>query len=64
MVLGDYFTKWMESYSLVHTDAGKIAEVFVHHFICYSDTPDILHTDQGLKFDPALVKAMCKLLCI
>lgn len=49
---------------VISIEAEKVADVFVHHFICRFGTPDILHTDQGRNFDSALIKAMCKLLGI
>ena len=64
LVVGDYFTKWLESFPLASIEAEKVAEVFVHQFVCRFGTPNILHTDQGRNFDSALVKAMCKLLGI
>ena len=64
LVIGDYFTKWVESFPLASIEAEKVAEVFVHQFVCRFGTPNILHTDQGRNFDSALVKAMCKLLGI
>ena len=64
LVVGDYFTKWVESFPLASIEAEKVAEVFVHQFVCRFGTPNILHTDQGRNFDSALVKAMCKLLGI
>ena len=62
LVLGDYFTKWVESFPWSSIEAEKVAEVFVHHFVCRFGTPNIHHTDQGRNFDFALVKA--KLLSI
>ena len=64
LVVGDYCTKWVESFPLASIEAEKVAEVFVHQFVCSFGTPNSLHTDQGRNFDSALVKAMCKLLGI
>ena len=39
LVVGDYFTKWVESFPLASIEAEKVAEVFVHQFVCRFGTP-------------------------
>eukprot|EP00731_Ephydatia_muelleri_P034012 Em0044g32a len=50
LVLGDYFTKWVESYPIPNMEAKTIANVFVSHFVSRFGAPDVLHTDQGRNF--------------
>ena len=51
LVLGDYFTKWVESYPIPNMEAKTIANVFVSHFVSRFGAPDVLHTDQGRNFE-------------
>jgi hypothetical protein len=62
LVLGDYFTKWVESYPIPNMEAKTIANVFVSHFVSRFGAPDVLHTDQGRNFESALFKEVCLLL--
>eukprot|EP00731_Ephydatia_muelleri_P023225 Em0015g808a len=59
LVVGDYFTKWIEAYAM---EAGTVAELFVSRFVCQFGVPDVLHTDQGRNFESALLKEVCQLL--
>ena len=34
LVVGDYFTKWVEVYTMPNMEAGTVAELFVSHFVC------------------------------
>ena len=49
LVIGDYFTRWMEAYSLPSQHAEVIAEKLVHEFIARLRTPLEIHSDQILK---------------
>ena len=62
LVIGDYFTKWVEAYPMPNMEAKTVAELFVHHFISRFGVPDILHTDQGRNFESSLLKETCQLL--
>ena len=62
LVLGDYFTIWVESYPIPNMEAKTIANVFVSHFVNRFGAPDVLHTDQGRNFESALFKEVCLLL--
>ena len=64
LVVGDYFTKWMEAYPMAIMKAGAVAGILVHHFVSHFGVPDILHTDQGRNFESTLLKEVCKLLGI
>ena len=62
LVLGDYFTKWVESFPIPNMEAKTIANMFVGHFVSKFGAPDVLHTDQGRNFESALFKEVCLLL--
>ena len=62
LVIGDYFTKWMESFAIPNMEAVTVAEAFVFQFVSRFGVPDFLHTDQGRNFESALLKAVCSLL--
>ena len=62
LVVGDYFTKWVEAYSMPNMEAKTVAELFVNQFIARFGVPDILHMDQGRNFESLLMKKTCQLL--
>ena len=62
LVVGDYFTKWVEAYPMPNMEAKTVAELFVNHFIARFGVPDVLHTDQGCNFESTLLKETCLLL--
>ena len=64
LVVGEYFTKWMEAYPMPNMEAGTVADIFVHHFVSHFGVPDILHTDQGRNFESNLLKEVYQLLGI
>ena len=51
LVIGDYFTRWMEAYSLPNQHAEVVAEKLVHEFISRFGTPLEIHSDQGRNFE-------------
>ena len=62
LVIGDYFTRWMEAYSLPSQHAEVVAEKLVHEFISRLGTPLEIHSDQGRNFESSLFKEVLKLL--
>ena len=64
LVIGDYFTKWMEALPMSNMEAQTVARLFVNHFVTRFGSPEYLHTDQGRNFESALVKEACKILGI
>ena len=62
LVIGDYFTRWMEAIPLPSQKAEEIAKVLVHEFIAKFGAPLQLHTDQGKNFESVLFKEVCRLL--
>ena len=64
LVLSDYFTKWVEAYSIPNQEAMTIARKVVEEFICRFGVPLAIHTDQGRQFESTLFREMCHLLDI
>ena len=62
LVIGDYFTKWVEAFALPNQEAETVAKIFVEEFVCRFGVPKELHTDQGSNFESNLMKEVCKLL--
>ena len=56
LVIGDYFTRWMEAYSLPSQHAEVVAEKLVHQFISKFGRPLEIHSDQGRNFESSLKK--------
>ena len=51
LVIGDYFTKWMEAHPMPNQEATTVADVFVREFCCRFGMPKELHSDQGRNFE-------------
>ena len=64
LVIGDYFTRWMEAFALPHQQAELIASILVKEFISRWGVPVELHSDQARNFESDLLKHVCKLLDI
>ena len=64
LVVGDYFTKWMEVYPIPNQDAITVANKLVNEFICRFSVPRQLHSDQGAQFESQVIAEVCKLLHI
>lgn len=62
LVVGDYFTRWMEAFPIPHQRAEKVAEKIVKEFVTRFGTPLEIHSDQGSNFESDLFKEVCKLL--
>ena len=64
LLVGNYFTKWPEAYSLPNQEAITIAEVLVKEYICHFGVPLEIHSDQGRNFESNVFQEMCSLLGI
>ena len=62
LVIGDYFSKWTESFPLPNQEAQTVAKVFVEQWICRLGAPRTIHTDQARNFESNLFKEVCQLL--
>ena len=64
LVIGDYFTRWMEAYPIPNQEAVTVAQVLTQEFFFRFCSPEQLHSDQGKQFESELVAEVCKLLGI
>ena len=64
IVVGDYFTKWMEAYPVPNHKAETVATTLVDNFFCRFGIPQALHSDQGRDFESKLFQDVCRLLDI
>ena len=64
LVAGDYFTKWMEVYTIPNQEATTVAQKLVKEMFCRFSPPEALHSDQGQQFESTLVAQICQLLHI
>ena len=64
LVVGDYFTKWKESFPMPNMEAITVARIMVNDVISRLGVPEKIHSDQGAQFESNLFSEMCKLLQI
>ena len=59
LVLGDYFTRWMEAYPIPDQQAETVARKLVNEFISRFGVPLEIHSDQGRNFESELFQHVC-----
>ena len=64
MVVGDYYTHWMEAFPIPNQEAATVAEKLVEEVFLRFSVPEQLHTYQGRKFESRLMSEVYKLLGI
>ena len=64
LVVGDYFTKWMEAFPIPDQEATTVAAKLVDEVYCRFSPPEQLHSDQGRQFESNLITETCKILRI
>ena len=64
LVIGDYWTKWMEAYPIPNQQAETVASKLVKEFVCRFGVPMELHSDQGRNFESSVFQEMCRILGI
>jgi len=64
MVVGDYFTHWMEAFAIPNQEATTVAEKLVEEVFMRFSIPEQLHSDQGHQFESKLLSEICHLLNI
>ena len=64
LVVGDYFTRWMEAYPIPNQEATTVAKKLTDELFFRFSIPEQLHTDQGRQFESELIAEICKLLHI
>ena len=61
LVVGDYFSKWMEAYPIPNEEATTIAKVLVYEFFSKFGVPYEIHSDRGRNFISSVFAEVCKL---
>ena len=64
LVVGDYFSKWIEAYPVPDERAETVAQKLVMEYVCRFGVPVELHSDQGRNFKSQVFGEMCKVLGI
>ena len=64
LVVGDYFTRWMEAFAIPNQEATTIAHVITQEVFCRFSPPEQLHSDQGKQFESELIAEVCRQLGI
>ena len=64
LVVGDYFTKWIDAIPIRDQKANTVAKKFVERIVTIFGTPMQLHSDQGTNFESEVFREMCKILGI
>ncbi|XP_060596675.1 protein NYNRIN-like [Ruditapes philippinarum] len=62
LVIGDYFTRYMEAYAIPNQNAENVSHKLVMEFISRYGIPLELHSDQGRNFESDLFKEVLNLL--
>lgn len=63
LVVGDYFTRWMECFIIPDQDTETVAKKLVEVF-CRFSPPEQLHLDQGQQFESDLIRKICSIIKI
>jgi hypothetical protein len=50
MVVGDYFSKWMEAIPIPDAEAKTVVDKFVERIVSIFGVPLQIHSDQGSNF--------------
>lgn len=64
LVVGDYFTKWVDAFPVPNEEAHTIAKKLVERVFSVFGVPMQLHTDRGTNFESHLFKEMCQIMGI
>ena len=64
IVLGDYFSKWVDAWAVPNHSAQTVADKLVTEFFTKFGCPVQIHADQGREFQSELFRLVCKKLGI
>ena len=54
LVIGDYFTPWVEAFPMMNQEDNTVADVLVQGFISRFGVPGQINSDQGAQFESNL----------
>jgi hypothetical protein len=60
LVMGDYFTKWVEALPLPNQEAETVADALIQQVFSRLGVPQELHSDQGRNFESRVFKLVCE----
>ena len=60
VVVGDYYSKWMEALPVPNQDTPTVAEKLIDEVFLRFSPPEQLHTDQGRQFESVLIAEVYK----
>lgn len=61
LVIGDYFSKWLDAIPLRNQEAPTIAKKLVERIVSIFGVPLSIHSDQGSNFESDVFRELCKL---
>lgn len=61
LVMGDYFTKWVDAVPIRNQKASTVAQKLVDRIISIFGAPMQIHSDQGRSFESDVFQEMCKI---
>ena len=64
LVVGDYFTRWIEAYAIPNQGAETVAKKLTEEMFFRFSPPEQLHPDQRRQFEGHIVAQICKMLGI
>ena len=64
VVIGGYFSQWMEAFPVPNQEATTVAEKLVEEVFLRFLIPQQLHSDQGRQFESKIITEICRLLNI
>ena len=62
LVIGDYFTKWTETFAIPDKTIETVAKSQVNEAISRNGVPAFIHSDQGKQFEGHVYQEVCTLL--
>ena len=64
LVAADYFTRWVEAYTIPNQEAVTVASKLVNEMFCRFSIPEQLHSDQGRQFESSVMQEVSRILQI
>ena len=64
LVVGDYFTKWIDAIPLPDEEASTIARALLDRVFSSFGLPEQIHSDQGRNFESKLVHDICEIFVV
>jgi hypothetical protein len=64
LVVGDYFSKWIDFIPMRDQSAELVADALITHVFSKFGSAETIHSDQGRNFDSKLIHALCDKLAI